>query len=135
MLYLYPQTEHSANVSLSSVRLTAERRVHGQRLSCRAENDLFPDHPLTDSLLLNVTCKCNIIFFCCRVQYKYKIFYILIRGVQCLHNTYSLLSRVQCLYDIYFLLSRVQCLHNTYSLLSRVQCLYDIYFLLSRVQC
>uniref|UniRef100_A0A6A7G5C3 Hemicentin-2-like n=3 Tax=Hirondellea gigas TaxID=1518452 RepID=A0A6A7G5C3_9CRUS len=55
-LYTVPSvTEHSTNVSLSSVRLTAERRIHGQRLTCKAVNNLFPTHPLTDSLLLNVT--------------------------------------------------------------------------------
>ncbi|KAF2367275.1 CD80-like immunoglobulin C2-set [Trinorchestia longiramus] len=55
-LYTVPSvTEHSLNMSLSSVRLSAERRIHGQRLTCTAVNHLFPSQPMTDSLLLNVT--------------------------------------------------------------------------------
>ncbi|XP_018020507.1 hemicentin-2 [Hyalella azteca] len=55
-LYTVPSViEHSINMSLSSVRLTAERRIHGQRLTCTAVNHLFPTHPMTDSLVLNVT--------------------------------------------------------------------------------
>ncbi|KAK8379134.1 hypothetical protein O3P69_019165 [Scylla paramamosain] len=42
-------------MSSSRVSLRASRRHHGQRLSCTALNPLFPDHPLADSLLLNVT--------------------------------------------------------------------------------
>ncbi|XP_050691055.1 uncharacterized protein LOC126982825 [Eriocheir sinensis] len=55
---LLAETQHEVNVSSSRVALVASRRHHGQRLSCTALNPRFPDHPLTDSLLLNVTCEC-----------------------------------------------------------------------------
>ncbi|KAK8389928.1 hypothetical protein O3P69_012853 [Scylla paramamosain] len=54
-VYLSAETQHGVNMSSSRVSLRASRRHHGQRLSCTALNPLFPDHPLADSLLLNVT--------------------------------------------------------------------------------
>ncbi|XP_050705512.1 protein turtle homolog A-like [Eriocheir sinensis] len=42
-------------MSSSRVSVLASRRGHGQRLACTALNPLFPDHPLTDSIVLNVT--------------------------------------------------------------------------------
>ncbi|XP_068209554.1 nephrin-like [Palaemon carinicauda] len=48
-------TEHGVNKSTSTVRITAARRHHGQRLTCTALNPLYPAYPLSDSILLNVT--------------------------------------------------------------------------------
>lgn len=53
----FRQTEHGVNISTSRVKVTASRRHHGQRLTCTSLNPLFPAYPLTDSILLNVTCE------------------------------------------------------------------------------
>nr|XP_045598924.1 synaptogenesis protein syg-2-like [Procambarus clarkii] len=51
------ETEHGVNTSTSLVTVTASRRHHGQRLTCTSINPLFPAYPLSDSILLNVTCE------------------------------------------------------------------------------